>query len=430
MPKIRAKSHVFLLLLCFLFSTALFAQTNEGILTGTVTDQTGAAIPNAKVTAKNNATGSSFDTATSSDGSFRFPALAIGQYDVTASAPGFSTVTQSNVTITISQTSAIKMSLNVGKSEQSITVQADVTSIETQSSEIGTAVTSKQVIELPLALGGVGAMRSPEAFMFLAPGTAGPGTANSNNGIFISKIGGGQNFGNEILLDGTSMLRSENGSSFDEAAPSVEAIAEFRVLTSTIPAIYGRTTGGIETFGTKSGTNQFHGTGYDILQNEDLNSNSWFNNGYAASCTPQPACRSPYARPIDKKNDYGVNLGGPVWIPKLYNGKNKTFFFFNWEQYKQSVGGTNDSIVPTAAERGGDFSSILTSTVVGSNPCTGQPIFQGEIFDPNTTRTVNGVTCRDPFPNNRIPVNRLSKVTQNMLGLLAAAEHPHSLQRQ
>ena len=120
-----------------------------------------------------------------------------------------------------------------------------------------------------------GAMRSPEAFVFLAPGTAGPGTANSNNGIFISKIGGGQNFGNDVLLDGSSILRTENGSSFDEAAPSVEAISEFKVLTSTIPAMYGRTTGGIETFTTKSGTNSFHGTAYDILQNEALNANSW-----------------------------------------------------------------------------------------------------------------------------------------------------------
>ncbi|HEY7212054.1 MAG TPA: TonB-dependent receptor, partial [Bryobacteraceae bacterium] len=402
----------------------LLAQTNAGILSGTVVDQTGATIPGAKVTAKNPATGSTFDTVSGADGGFRFPSVAIGKYDVTASATGFETVTQSNVTVTISQTTAITITLNIGKAEQTVTVQADVTSIETQSSEVGTAITSKQVVELPLALGGVGAMRSPEAFVFLAPGTAGPGTANSNNGIFISKIGGGQNFGNEVLLDGSSILRTENGSSFDEAAPSVEAIAEFRVLTSTIPATYGRTTGGIETFTTKSGTNQFHGTAYDILQNEALNSNSWFNNGYAASCTPQPDCRSQYARPIDKKNDYGVNLGGPVWIPKLYNGKNRTFFFFNWEQYKQNIGGTNTSIVPTAAQRNGDFSSILTNQVVGSNPCTGQPIYQGQIFDPTTTRTINGVTCRDPFPNNKIPASMLSTVSQNMLSYLPLPNIP------
>ncbi len=412
-------------LLGFVLCSALFAQTNEGILAGTVVDQTGAAVQGAKITAKNDATGSSLETTSGADGAFRFPSLGIGQYDVTASQTGFGSVKQSNVTVTIAQTTAIKITLNVGNAQQTVTVQADVTSIDTQTSEIGTAITSKQVVELPLALGGVGAMRSPEAFVFLAPGTAGPGTGNSNNGIFISKVGGGQNFGNEILLDGTSMLRSENGSSFDEAAPSVEAIAEFRVLTSTIPAIYGRTTGGIETFTTKSGTNQFHGTGYDILQNEDLNSNSWFNNGLKASCAPQPDCRAQYIRPIDKKNDYGGNFSGPVWIPKVYNGRNRTFFFFNWEQYKQNIGGSNESIVPTLAQRGGDFSSSLTNTSLGQvNPCTGAAILQGQIFDPTTTRTVNGKSCRDPFPGNRIPTAQLSHVTQNMLFYLPPPNIP------
>ena len=413
------------LLIALVCALPLVCQTNQGIISGSVVDQSGAAVPGAKVNAKNKATGSSFDTTSGGDGSFRFPSLAIGSYDLTVSQTGFESVTQSNVTVTISQTTALTITLNVGNASESVTVQGNINSIETQTSEIGTAITSKQVIELPLALGGVGAMRSPEAFVFLAPGTAGPGTASSNNGIFISKVGGGQNFGNEILLDGTSMLRSENGSSFDEAAPSVEAIAEFRVLTSTVPAIYGRTTGGIETFTTKSGTNDFHGTGYDILQNEDLNSNSWFNNGNAASCTPQPGCRSQYARPIDKKNDYGGNLGGPVWIPKLYNGKNKTFFFFNWEQYKQNIGGTNQSIVPTDAQRAGDFSANLTSNQIGTtNPCTGSPIFAGQIFDPRTTRSVNGVTCRDPFPGNRIPSALLSRVSQNVLAYVPAPNIP------
>ena len=329
------------LVACLLVPFALYAQTNEGILAGTVLDSSGAAIEGAQVVIKNEATAQTLTSTTGPSGAFRFPSVPIGLYDVTASHAGFTSVTQSGVNVQISSTASITITLNVGQTEQTVTVQADATRIETESSDIGTVITSRQVVELPLALGGVGAMRSPEAFMFLAPGTAGPGTANSNNGIFISKIGGGQNFGNEILLDGTSMLRTENGSSFDEAAPSVEAISEFKVLTSTIPAEYGRTTGGIETFTTKSGTNSYHGTAYDILQNDDLDANSWFNNGYAARCAPgDTACRDQYARPINKKNDYGGNFSGPVWIPKLYNGKNKTFFFFNWEQYTQHIGGT------------------------------------------------------------------------------------------
>jgi hypothetical protein len=140
-------------------------------------------------------------------------------------------------------------------------------------------VTQEQVLDLPLALGSsVQYMRSPEAFVFLIPGVVGPGTGNGSGGTFESKITGGQNYATEVLLDGASMFRSENGSSFDETAPSVEALSEFKVLTSTIPAEYGRTTGGIETFSTKGGTNQFHGDAYDLFRNEALDANSWGNN--------------------------------------------------------------------------------------------------------------------------------------------------------
>lgn len=404
----------------------LKAQTNQGILAGTVFDPSGATVEGASVSAKNEATSYILKTTTGSGGAFRFPSVPIGLYDITVSHTGFSSVTQTGVNVQISTTTAVNITLSVGQAEQTVTVQANTTRIETGSSDVGTVITSTQVVELPLALGGVGAMRSPEAFVFLAPGTAGPGTANSNNGIFISKIGGGQSFGADVLLDGTSILRSENGSSFDEAAPSVEAISEFKVLTSTMPAMYGRTTSAVETFTTKSGTNEFHGTAYDILQNEDLNANSWFNNAFAAQCpagADNAGCRSQYARAPDKKNDYGVNLGGPVLIPKLYSGKNRSFFFFNWEQYNQHIGGVSTSIVPTDAERSGDFSGILnTGVVLGTNPCTGAPVYQGQIFDPNTTVIgPTGVPCRTPFPNNQIPASRISKVSQNFLALLPTA---------
>ena len=404
---------------------SLQAQTNQGILAGIVLDPSGAAIVGATVSAKNQATSYTLSATTGTEGAFRFPSVPIGIYDITVTNPGFNSVTQTGVQVQISTTTAVTITLSVGKAEQTITVRAESTRIATESSDIGTVVTSTQVIELPLALGGVGAMRSPEAFVFLAPGTAGPGTANSNNGIFISKIGGGQNFGADVLLDGTSILRSENGSSFDEAAPSVEAISEFKVLTSSMPAMYGRTTSAVETFTTKSGTNIFHGTAYDILQNEDLNANSWFNNAFAAQCPPgagNAGCRSQYARSPDKKNDYGVNLGGPVLIPKLYNGRNRSFFFFNWEQYNQHIGGVATNIVPTAAQRTGDFSGVLnTGGNLGTNPCTGATVFPGQIFDPNTTTIgPNGLPCRTPFPNNTIPASRISKVSQNFLNLIPA----------
>ncbi len=402
-----------------LLPTPSFSQSADGALAGTVTDQSGASVEGAKITLKSEDTGTTLDATAGAGGDFRFPSLRVGKYDISASQKGFSSVAQTGVEVQINSTATVALTLNVGESTQTVTVQADATRVNTETSDIGTVISTQQIVELPLALGGVGAMRSPEAFVFLAPGTSGPGTANSNNGIFISKIGGGQNFGNELLLDGASTLRSENGSSFDEAGPSVEAIQEFKVLTSTFPAIYGRTTGGIESFTIKSGTNTFHGTAYDIFQNEDLNANSWFNNGFAASkCAPNDAaCLAPYRRPLDKKNDYGVNLGGPVFIPKIFNGKNKTFFFFNWEQYRQNNGGVSNSTVPTLAQRGGDFSSSLGSALPGqTNPCTGGPVLAGQIFDPATTAVgSNGSLCRSPFPGNQIPLNRLDPLALKLL---------------
>src|SRR6185437_1171177 len=143
---------------------------------------------------------------------------------------------------------------------ENVVVEANTPTIETESSDVGTVVTTKQILDLPLPLGSsVQNMRSPEAFAFLTPGVVGPGSDSGNGGTFESKISGGQNYATEVLLDGAATTRSENGSSFDETAPSVEALGEFKILTSTVPAEFGRTTGGIESFNTKSGTNNYHG---------------------------------------------------------------------------------------------------------------------------------------------------------------------------
>src|SRR5581483_3795823 len=184
------------------FCNLIQAQTNQGIIAGVVLDPTGAAVSNAKVTAKNEATGVTLSTITTADGNYRFPAVPAGTYDVTASAEGFKTETKTGVTVQVSATTATDFALTIGAVTEAVTVAGEGTSVQSESADVGTVIDNRQDIELPLALGGVGALRSPEAFMFLAPGVTGPGTGNSNNGIFISKISGGQNFGNEILLDG------------------------------------------------------------------------------------------------------------------------------------------------------------------------------------------------------------------------------------
>lgn len=394
------------------------AQTNQGQIAGNVVDSTGAAVPNAPVEAKSEETGSVYNAISSSAGSYRFPSIQLGRYTVTVTAPGFKPSQNTGVEVRVGTTTSLDLTVSAGGANETVTVAADAPAVETQSSEIGGTVNTRQITELPLALGGVGAMRSPEAFVFLIPGTAGPGTGNSQNGIFVSKIGGGQNFGNEVLLDGASQTRSENGSSFDEEAPSVEAISEFKVTTNSPPAEFGRTTGGIENFVTKSGTNKFHGTAFDIFRNEALDANEWFNNGRKAyyQSVGRTVDANNNQRSSDKQNDYGGTFGGPVYIPHIYNGHDKSFFFFAWEQFRQVLGGVATNTIPTVAERSGDFRDRLIGGATGQiNPCDGTPIQNGQIFDPATTRSIGNTRCRTAFLNNVIPAGRFSPVAQKII---------------
>jgi Carboxypeptidase regulatory-like domain len=404
------------------------AQSVRGVLSGSITDPSGAVVASAKIQATNAATGVSAATESTSSGSFQFAELPLGTYNVTVTASGFKTASYSNVLVQVNTTTPLNVKLALGQSSESVTVTASSTGLQTESSDVGGVVTDRQITQLPLALGGVGNLRSPEAFTFLLPGSTGPGVANSNNGIFISKLAGGQNFGNEVLLDGASQTRSENGSSFDEEAPSVEALQEFKVTTAIPSAEFGRTTGGVENFVTKSGTNSFHGTAYDIVRNGAFDANTWFNNGRRAmQCVGDndtPECRANFARGPDRQNDFGGTLGGPVWIPKIYNGRERTFFFFSWEQFRQTVGQPVTSTVPTAAERTGDFSQFLqTSKVLGTNPCDGTPVYFGQIFDPSSARIVNGRPCRTAFPGNIIPTGRIGAVASNLLKYYPAPQN-------
>src|SRR5579883_631763 len=239
------------------------AQTNEGAIAGNVFDPSGAVVANAKIVAREKNTGSTYETVSSSAGAYRFPNLKIGTYDVTATAPGFKSAILTGVAVQTATTSALDIRMQTVT--ENVTVVADVPTIQTESADVGTVVTTKQILDLPLPLGStVQNMRSPEAFAFLVPGVVGPGSDSGNGGTFDSKITGGQTYATEVLLDGAATTRSENGSSFDETAPSVEALGEFKILTSTLPAEFGRTTGGVESFSTKSGTNSFHGNVYEL----------------------------------------------------------------------------------------------------------------------------------------------------------------------
>ncbi|HEY4011282.1 MAG TPA: carboxypeptidase-like regulatory domain-containing protein, partial [Acidobacteriaceae bacterium] len=419
--------------------SAMLAQSVRGSIGGSVTDPTGALIPDATVTATNTGTGGKTVTHTTAAGVYHFPDLPLGTYTVTATATGFNTKSATGVLVQVNSTTPLNLSLASGTVNEVVTVDASGNQLQTESSDIGGVVSNKQIEDLPLSLAaGVGGLRSPESFVFLLPGTTGPGSGTSggagqaNNGVFFARLSGGQAYGAEVLLDGASIQRSENGSSFDETSPSIEALQEFKVTTSTPSAEFGRTTSGIESFSTKSGTNDFHGIGYLIVKNRVFDGNNWFYNGYKAeNCATLTELQCTYSRPQDSKYDYGGIFDGPVWIPKLYNGRNRTFFLFAWEKYQLKLGGVTLSTVPTAAERGGDFSDILGSasspvpggTVVPGysydvlvNPCTGQPVLYNQIFDPRTTTQISpGVFCRQPFPDNKIPTTLFSAATQTLI---------------
>lgn len=414
----------FLVMLCS--CCIAFGQAGQGSLAGNVYDQSGALVPHASIVATNEATGAVYSTISTAEGVYSLPSMGLGRYTVVITASGFSQSKQTGVVITVGTTTSLNIKLAAGTVNQTVVVNSNILTLDTQTSDVSGVVTSNELLNLPLTFGSEDNTRPPEAFTYLFPGTVAYGTG-LGNGVPPgegSKISGSQEFGSEVLLDGTDTLRSDWGSEFDPTAPSVDAIQEFRVELSTLPAEYTRTSGGIEIFASKSGTNHYHGALYDFFQNDDLNANTWYNNLLLSESPHNPA----FARPSDKKNDYGVFLGGPVYIPRVYNGHNRTFFFFSWEQFNQHNSATNVSSVPNDVERQGDFSATLnTSNALGTNPCDGTPIYQGEIFDPSTTRVVAGVQCRTAFgsgtnPTNQVPIS--STVAQNVLKLLPTPNLP------
>ncbi len=404
----------------FFFTLTGRAQSAGGTIAGSVTDPTGALVQNATVVATGVDTGSVYKTASSSAGVFRFPQMQLGRYNLVVSAPGFNALKLNGILVTLGNVSPADAHLSQGDVAETVTVNADAPSVQTENSEVSNTVSTRQILDLPLSLGGQSAMRSVESFIFLAPGTVGPGTAGSTSGAFQAKTAGGQNFGTEELLDGISVRRLDSNSAFDEHAPSVEALNELKVTTSIVPATEGRTTGGVESFSTKSGTNSYHGTAFDIFQNEDLNANRYFNKLRIAENPGDPVVFANNQRPLDKKNDYGGSVGGPISIPHLYNGHDRTFGFFSWEQFRQSKGGVAVSSIPTAAVRGGDFSAQLTTIPEpGVTDCNGNQVYQGQIFDPATTQVrADGSVCRNPFPGNRIDPARFTTVAQTVLKYL------------
>jgi hypothetical protein len=404
MKRIRFHSPTLLLVILCAGSLA-YGQNDRATTTGTVTDPTGAVIAGAHVTLTDAGTGTSFTGTTNSDGIYTIPGLPVGTYTLTISQSGFQDYAQTGIILIAAQVLQVNVRMTVGTSAQTVTVTGGAPLLETATSTVSMTLEESAIRDLPLnAFGGQDAMN---LMLAVTPGVTG---TNGTNQDFVA-IAGAQALTNAVYLNG---VESTSGLQGNLATPGRDALQEIQVMTNVSDAEFG--TGSVEMFQVKSGTNQFHGSAFEILQNEDLNANTWANKYYLSQCAPSDAtCISEYGRPHDRFNDYGFTAGGPIL-------KNRAFIFGSYEYYSNTDDTLipNSQTVPTPQMLTGDFSQLLTGgtqqgDVPGSNnPCTGQPYQYGQIFDPETQKQVGGVTCASPFPGNIIPSARLSSTALNV----------------
>jgi hypothetical protein len=346
-------------------TTSAMAQTEQATITGTVTDKSGAVIPNAKVVVTNIKTQAVRETKTTGDGHYTVPYLSVGQYEVTVEMANFRKAQVKDVTLRVGFIATVDVSLEPGTVTEALNITSGAAAqLESQNGSLGNVVGNTQLRELPML------NRNAFGLVTLAPGVIAAG--NTGTGPIIN---GGRSNTSEVLLDGAEL---RNSSTMDlNYTPPLESIEEFKVITNSMSAEFGSSGGGYLTAVTKSGTNQLHGSFYEFLRNDKLNANSFTNN------------LNGVARGVVRHNEYGGTLGGPVYIPGLYSGRDKTFFFVAIEQVKDRSPQTVINTVPTALERIGDFSQTFAD-----NART-QLI---KIYDPATTRpAAGGAFVRDQF---------------------------------
>jgi hypothetical protein len=374
-------------------AAAASGQETGGAISGTVLDQQKAALPGVTVVLKNESTNAELSTVTNDQGAFVHPFVPIGRYILTATLQGFATLKREEIEVRVGDRLSIDLTLQVGALTEELTVTGTPL-LETANAMRGQVIGREQVQDLPL-LG-----RNPFSLAQLSPGVQyTPALASRSNRPFDNggmdnfQISGGRGFTNEFLLDGVPNTGSEttqpNNLSF---VPSPDATAEFKVQTNIYDAQYGRTGGGVVNVVVKSGTNQLHGAVYEYYRDEALNANTF------------DANRAGQSKPGLYWNQPGVSVDGPVKIPGLYDGTDKTFFMYNWEQIRSEVPFPQVYTVPTALVRAGNFTQTRTAD--------GRPI---TIYDPLTTRSVGGQFVRDPFPGNVIPANRIDAVALAIL---------------
>ncbi|NDD64657.1 MAG: TonB-dependent receptor [Acidobacteria bacterium] len=382
--------------------TAAPGQSTTGTITGTVTDPGGAVIPGASLTITNTASNVATRVTTSAEGVYVAPGLLPGSYQVAAAATGFGRSTKSGIQLEINQTAQVNIRLVVSGAEEVVEVSAAELLLQTEQSSVDQTVEKRLIEDLPLV------DQNVMQLVQITPGvvSGNPGNPQAvgligNRSFFDSNfsVNGGRASTNDVLVDGVANTIGDfNGVG---ATPPARSVQEFKVQTNTMSAEYGFTLGGVVNLVTKSGTNEYHGTLYEFLRNNWLDANSWSNN------------RAQRSRQPLRYNQYGGSIGGPLRLPKRifgplggFDGRDRTFFFYNYEGYQFVTNASGFYTMPTEAFRNGDFSKLADAN--------GRPIL---IYDPATTRpNPNGQGfLRDPFPGNIIPSNRIDPVAKNIL---------------
>jgi Carboxypeptidase regulatory-like domain len=386
-----------LAVLGLLVSPLLTRAQENALISGTVTDKSGAAVIGAEVTVSSTGGNLTRTTQTNADGVYVVSALPAGTFDVTVTAAGFQKFQAKGVVLSVAQKARVDVSLNVGKVTEEIVVTGEsVAQVDTQSAEIGSTITGKQVQELELN------GRNYTQLVTLSAGVINQNASDEGTvgvaGTVTYSINGGRTEYNNWEIDGGDNM--DNGSNTTlNVYPNIEAISEFKVLTSNYGAQYGKNGSGTVEVETKSGTNQFHGSAFEYVRNQDFNANSWQNNG-----TGIP-------RPDYKKNDFGYTIGGPVFIPKVYNtDKKKTFFFWSQEWRREiTPGNTIIQNVPSDAERTGNFTDVCPAYTGAAFAVTSFPDCP---YQPGSLTTGGAGT---PFVNNTLPNAGAFSTTANAL---------------
>ncbi len=365
-----------------LSSGILLAQTAAEI-TGQVTDPSGAAVPNAAVTATNTATNVARPTTTNSAGIYSFPELTPGTYQVKVMAAGFENVVKTNIELQVQQVARVDFALAVGQATQTLTVTANAALLSTEDATVGTVIEQRRITELPLNGRNFFSLvaLSPNVTYGFTPAQQASSRLGGTRSTLTMALSGARATWENYTLDGVTNTDVDFNTYI--VLPSVEALQEFKVQSGIYPAEFGREAGQVNV-STRPGTNDYHGTAFEFLRNNVLDARPYdFSSATRSATNPSPKS-NPY-----RQNQFGFTLGGPVRIPKLFNGKNRLFFMSNFEGFHSRQTLTNFATTMTQAMRSGDFSAIPTALQ--------DPLSRTGTF-PNIVSSA--------FPGNQIPSNR------------------------